>query len=103
MGWKPMSQGVNSFKDSMEVPLAGLEDSEKPEAIGGIVFNVEVVAGFVVAVPPLAGEALGAGAVEDATRSAAMGEGDGPAVAVVGGSDDDGKLQGSWEEVEGTE
>ena len=67
----------------MDVPLAGLGDAEDPEAIAIFIFDLKIVAGFVVAFPPLAADALGADGVEEAVDMVILGEGDGAAVAIV--------------------
>ena len=77
--------GDISFELSMDVPFAGFVDAEEPEAQGCFGFDGEVVAGFEVALPPLAGDAFGAGGVGDAVVSSLEGEGDGAAVAAAAG------------------
>ena len=69
----------------MHVPLSRFTDAKDPEAQAGFVFDLKIIAGFVVAFPPLAADALGADGVEEAVDVVIFGEGDGAAVAVVGG------------------
>src|SRR6188474_1805929 len=67
----------------VQVPLERFEHAEDPPPPARVVFDVEVVAGLVVAEPPGAGEAFGADGVDDAVGFAAIdGEGDRGAVAV---------------------
>jgi hypothetical protein len=84
----------------VHVPLEGFEDAEDPPSPAGFVFDVEVVAGLVVAGPPGAVDALGADGVDDTVVVAVVDEGDGGAVAVLGGADDDADLAGSRQEME---
>lgn len=54
-----------------------------------MVFDFEVIAGFVVAAPPFAGDSFGAGGVAELVKVTTVAEEDGAAVAVVRGRDHD--------------
>ena len=82
-------QFLFSCEDSVQEPFAGFVDAEKPEAFSIRGFDVEVVAGFFVATPPFAADALGADGVTELVYVVSMTEEDGSAVAVVGGGDHD--------------
>ena len=62
------------FKESVHEPFAGLGDAEEPETAAGLVLGIEIIAGFVVAFPPDACDALGADGVRDSMNAARTGE-----------------------------
>src|ERR1700683_3183804 len=72
----------------MQKPSTGLSDAEDPIPIAGGVEDVEVVAGFGSAKPPLAGDALWPADVIEAMNFAAIGERGGKAVAALRWPDD---------------
>ena len=60
------------FKDSMQIPFAGLSDAEEPEPAALRVRGIKVIAGFVPARPPGAADPLGADGVGDGVHFALM-------------------------------
>ena len=85
----------------MQEPVACLHSAEEPVAVAGGIEGVEIIAGFPVAGPPLAGDTLGAQNINEAMNFAVSGERDGMTLATFGRSDDDADGLGDGEKAKG--
>src|SRR5690242_19312995 len=86
----------------MQRPSSGLDDSEDPETLASCIFYIEIVAGFVVAVPPAPGDPLRADDMRHRMHHSLVREGNRRTLGVVRRRTHHAKLQGSWEKTKRT-